>query len=161
MRGLTSLTAGLALLTAAWGCAKDPAAPIQPVVTSLSCATPGPSDSTYVGCTLKLTAPAGFKVKLVSSSCRAHGNVFRITAPVLDTLLTDGCYAPVGTEIIHAEPFPTNTEISAEVIAPPLENSPALRVTGDYPNWTLTYEDGEDEDFNDLILELTALPQNP
>ena len=161
MRGLTSLTAGLALLTAAWGCAKDPAAPIQPVVTSLSCVDAS-SPNGFVGCTLKLTAPAGFKVKLISSSCRAHGNVFRITEPVLDTLVTDGCYAPVGTEIIHAEPFPANTEISAEVIAPLLDHPPQLRVTGSYAEgWTLTYEDGEDEDFNDLILVLTAIPQAP
>jgi len=161
MRGLTSLTAGLALLTAAWGCGKDPAAPIQPVVTSLSCedgATPG----SYVGCTLKLTAPAGFKVRLVSSECRAHGNVFRITAPVVDTLVKDGCYAAIGTEIIHAEPFQANTEISAEVIAPLLDHPPQLRVTGNYSDgWTLTYEDGEDDDFNDLVLVLTAIPQAP
>jgi hypothetical protein len=147
------------LLTAAWGCGKDPAAPIQPVVTSLSCADG--SSGSFVGCTLKLTAPAGFKVRLASSSCRAHGNVFRITAPVLDTLLTDGCYAAIGTEIVHAEPFPANTEISAEVIAPLLDNPPQLRVTGDYPEWTLTYEDGEDADFNDLVLVLTAIPQAP
>jgi hypothetical protein len=34
-----------------------------------------------------------------------------------------------------------------------------LRVTGDYQQgWTLTYEDGGDTDFNDLVMTLTALP---
>jgi hypothetical protein len=31
-------------------------------------------------------------------------------------------------------------------------------VSGSYPEWTLTYEDGADEDFDDMIMTLTALP---
>jgi hypothetical protein len=33
-----------------------------------------------------------------------------------------------------------------------------LQVAGEYPEWTLTYEDGADSDFNDMVLTLTALP---
>ena len=159
MRGLLSVAAGL-LLMGITACANDPAAPSIPVVTSLTCSDAAQSD-TYVACTLQLEEPAGFKVRVTSSNCRAHGNVFRVTAPVLDTLVTDGCYAPVGTEIVHTGPFPVGTSIAAEVIAPLLDNPPALRVTGEYPEWTLTYEDGVDDDFDDLIMVLTALPQAP
>jgi len=35
---------------------------------------------------------------------------------------------------------------------------PRLKVSGEYPVWTLTYEDGGDSDFNDLHMTLTALP---
>jgi hypothetical protein len=39
-----------------------------------------------------------------------------------------------------------------------LDNAPQLRVSGNYPEWVLTFEDGADQDFNDLVMTLTALP---
>jgi hypothetical protein len=138
-------------------CGKDATDPGEPIVTALSC----DNGSDQVACTLDLQAPAGFKVRLESSDCRAHGNIFRITAPIEETLFTDGCYETVGKETTYAGPFPTGTSISAEVIAPNLGNAPSLLVTGEYPEWTLKFEDGEDDDHNDLILVLTALPQDP
>lgn len=130
----------------------------DPVVTSLSCVD-GSAPGGFVSCKLKLEAPAGYKVVLNSHSCTAHGNVFRITEPVVDTLTSDGCYeATVNKQILRPGPYPAGTEISAEVIAPLLQNAPQLRVSGDYPEWTLTYEDGEDQDFNDLVMTVTALP---
>jgi hypothetical protein len=132
--------------------------PKAPVVTTLSCVD-GTAPGGFVACTLKLEAEAGFKVVLNSSSCEAHGNTFRVTAPVVGTLTSDGCYATAGTQLIFGGPFPAGTEISAEVIAPLLANPPQLRVAGDYQHgWTLTYEDGGDTDFNDLVMTLTALP---
>jgi PKD repeat protein len=128
-----------------------------PVVAELTCQD-GSAPGGFVTCSLKLDAEAGFKVVLVSENCHAHGNVFRITAPVVDTLTTDGCYETFGTQITIAGPFPALTEISAEIIAPRLANPPRLLVSGSYPEWTLTYEDGADADFNDLIMTLTALP---
>jgi hypothetical protein len=47
---------------------------------------------------------------------------------------------------------------SAEVVAPLLKNPPQLRVSGSYPEWVLTYEDGVDQDFDDMVLTVTALP---
>ena len=160
MRGLTAVAAGRVLVASLLGCGKDTTAPGESVITSLSCAD-GTAPGGFVGCTLKLEQPAGFKVRLVSSDCRAHGNVFRVTTPVQDTLVTDGCYATVGEEMLHAGPFPAGTSISAEVIAPLLTNPPSLRVSGEYPEWTLTYEDGDDTDYNDLVMVLTAIPQEP
>jgi PKD repeat protein len=131
--------------------------PTAPVVTTLSCVD-GTAPGGFVACTLKLEAEAGFKVVLNSSSCDAHGNTFRITVPVVGTLTTDGCYQAIGTQLTFAGPFPAGTEINAEVVAPLLAHPPQLRVTGSYPQWTLSYEDGGDTDFNDLIMTLTALP---
>jgi len=128
-----------------------------PAVTSLTCVD-GSAPGGFVGCTLRLVQEAGFKVVLKSSSCEAHGNLFRITGPVTQTLTEDGCYDQIGKQIVFAAAFPAGTEISAEVVAPRLANPPQLQVTGSYPEWTLTYEDGADQDFNDLVMTLTALP---
>jgi PKD repeat protein len=129
----------------------------NPVVTSLSCVD-GSAPGGYVECTLRLEQEAGFKVVLNSHDCEAHGNAFRVTAPVQQTLTTDGCYDQVGKQLTSAGAFPAGTEISAEVVAPMLQFPPKLRVSGSYPEWQLTYEDGVDQDFNDLVMTLTALP---
>ncbi len=129
----------------------------EQVTTSLTCED-GSAAGGFVACKLRLEEPSGFKVVLNSSSCEARGNVFRITEPVADTLTVDGCYEADGTEIQFAGPFPAGTEIAAQVMAPLLANPPALRVTGAYPEWTLSYEDGVDTDFDDLIMTVTALP---
>ena len=128
-----------------------------PAVTSLSCVD-GSAPGGFVACTLRLEQEAGFKVVLNGTSCQAHGNLFRITAPVTGTLTTDGCYEESGKQLVFAAAFPAGTEISAEMVAPVLNNPPQLRVSGSYPEWTLTYEDGMDQDFNDMVLTLTALP---
>jgi PKD repeat protein len=131
--------------------------PKAPVVSQLQCVDPTNSGG-FVSCTLKLEQEAGFKVVLNSSSCQAHGNIFRVTAPVTGTLTNDGCYEPAGKTLTFAGPFAAGTEISAEVVAPLLANPPQLRVSGTYPVWHLTFEDGYDGDFNDLEMTLTALP---
>jgi len=128
-----------------------------PAVTSLSCVD-GSAPGGFVACTLRLEQEAGFKVVLNNSSCEAQGNLFRITAPVNGTLTNDGCFEQAGKQLVFAAAFPAGTEISAEVAAPLLNNPPQLRVSGTYPEWVLTYEDGVDQDFDDLVLTLTALP---
>jgi hypothetical protein len=129
----------------------------DPLVTSLSCVDAS-APGGFVQCTLRLEEDAGFEVVLNSSSCTAHGNIFRITAPVQGVLTSDGCYEQDGKKLSFAGPFPAGTEISAEVEAPLLQDAPRLRVSGQYPVWTLTFEDGEDADFNDLVMTLRALP---
>jgi len=131
--------------------------PKAPVVTSLTCAQ-GTAPGGFVACTLDLQQEAGFRIVLNSSSCEAHGNIFRLTSPVEGTLTEDGCYEQIGKELVFSGPFPAGTKIAAEVVAPLLANRPLLEVSGEYPVWTLTYEDGGDADFNDLQLTLTAIP---
>ena len=131
----------------------------EPAVTSLSCVDAS-APGGFVSCKLTLTEPAGYKVVLQSTSCVAHGNLFRVTEPVVDTLTTDGCYQQAGVQILRAGPFPAGTQIGAEVVVPVLQNAPRLKVTGQYPEWTLEFEDGVDQDFNDLVMKLTALPAN-
>jgi PKD repeat protein len=129
----------------------------NPAVTSLTCVDAS-APGGFVACSLRLEQEAGFKVVLNSSSCEAHGNLFRVTAPMADTLTTDGCYDQAGKQLVFSAPFPAGTEISAEVVAPILQNPPQLRVSGNYPEWVLTFEDGVEQDFDDLVMTLTALP---
>jgi PKD repeat protein len=131
--------------------------PKNPVISSLLCVD-GSTPGGFVACTLKLEQEAGFKVVLNSSSCEAHGNLFRVTAPVVGSLTNDGCYEQAGKQLVFAAAFPAGTEISAEMVAPLLQYPPQLRVSGTYPEWVLTYEDGVDHDFDDMIMTLTALP---
>jgi hypothetical protein len=141
-------------------CKGDPTAP--PVTSTLTCANPQNPDE-FVGCELTLEKEAGFKVKITHiSTCEARGNTFRITAPVVETLTTDGCYDEVGKERVFPGPFPAGTKITAEAQSPPLLKPPSLRVEvsveGDYPEWILHFEDGVDDDFDDLTFTLTTLP---
>ncbi len=76
----------------------------------------------------------------------------------LTVVTSDGCYEAAGTELQLDGPFAAGTEISAKVVAPLLSNPLQLRVEGAYPEWTFLFEDGADQDFNDLVLTLTALP---
>jgi PKD repeat protein len=125
-----------------------------------------------VVCTLRLDQASTVQVELDSRECTAHSNTFVITAPALDTLFKDGCYAPEpGTpaaifDLNNGEVYPAGTELDAEVISGSLklETAPALHVEGAYPSWTLKFDDGEDAqapepDFNDLVVTITATPQ--
>jgi PKD repeat protein len=121
-----------------------------------------------VACVLTLEDAAVVTVTLESRECTARNNTFRITQPIEEVLITDGCYEPeVGFswELNGGTAFEAGTELNAEVISGSLrqEVAPALRVTGAYPQWTLEFDDGEDAtppepDFNDLVLTITAVP---
>jgi PKD repeat protein len=123
----------------------------------------------FASCTLQLTQNSTVKVTLTSRECTAHGNAFQITQPIQATLFTDGCYSPAeGTsfDLNGGAVFAAGTELQAQVISGSTkqEVAPALHVTGSYPTWTLSFDDGEDAtppepDFNDLVITVTATPQ--
>jgi PKD repeat protein len=122
-----------------------------------------------VDCVLTLEDDAVVTVALTSRECTAENNTFRITQPAEEVLITDGCYEPeVGTtwDLNEGNAYAAGTELNAEVISGSLkqETAPALRVLGEYPVWTLQFDDGEDAtppepDFNDLVITITATPQ--
>ena len=136
--------------------ATKPVVAKAPAVAPLECAD-ATEPGGFVRCNLRLEHEAGFRVVL-TENCHAHGNLFRLTLPILDTLTTDGCFEPAGVERTYAGPFPAGTVIDAEIIAPQLPNPPQVEVTDSYPEWTLRYEYGGDSDFNDLVVTITALP---
>jgi PKD repeat protein len=127
-----------------------------------------PGTGHYASCALVLDADATVMVTLESRSCEAHGNTFEITAPITETLFTNGCYAPaVGTSfpLQGGAVFAKGTQLEAQVISGATNQvtAPALHVSGAYPTWTLAFDDGVggpgEPDFNDLIITITATPQ--
>jgi PKD repeat protein len=124
-------------------------------------------------CALLLPQASTVVVTLVSHDCEVHGNTFVLTAPVEETLFTDGCYDPITPDPLASHPlqggaaFDANTELSAEVRSGfSGTTSPQLRVSGDYASgWTLEYDDGfvgpGEPDFNDLVITVKATPVGP
>jgi PKD repeat protein len=121
-----------------------------------------------VSCKLGIEQAAVVVVTLTRSNCRAHRDTFIITAPAVDTLFTDGCYAPVapatGSSFILNDgvAFTAGTELDAEVLTGVAgAESPLLRVTGGFQSgWTLEFDDGfvgaGEPDFDDLVMTIKA-----
>lgn len=149
---MTFAISALALAAVAAACDSDPTGP--PMVTRLECEQP---DGQFLACDLVLQEAAGFAVKLESTSCEAHGNTLRITKPVQETLLTDGCHTEPSTEWTYLGPYPAGTAIALEIESARLRNPPSLRVSGEFPQWTVSFEDGWDTDYDDLVLTVRTL----
>ena len=121
-------------------------------------------------CTLGLDQKSTVVVTLQSHDCQAHGNKFVLTQPIVDTLFTDGCFAPVSPDpaasflLNGGAAFNAGTQLDAEVLSgvSGVQNSgPQLRVTGSFSSgWTLEFDDGfvgpGEPDFNDLIITIKA-----
>ena len=136
--------------------------PVAPAASTANCVGGG--------CSLQLLQASTVTATLVSSSCAAHGNVFSITAPVVQTIFADGCYDLVGSSVPlnGGQRFAANTVLAAQVVSglsgtTGLAYLPSIRVTGDFANgWTLIFDDGYggpgEPDFNDLIILIKATP---
>jgi len=117
-------------------------------------------------CTLVLDQRATVQVTLQSHDCEAHGNTFVITQPAVDTLFTDGCFAPTNVpfNLNDGNAYEKDTQLAAEVLTGVAGSTNAkLQVTGDFNNgWTLSFDDGfvgpGEPDFNDLIILVKATP---
>jgi PKD repeat protein len=124
-----------------------------------------------VDCALLLDQASTVVVTLQSEDCEAHGNTFVITAPAVDTLFTDGCFAPVSPAagssftLNDGAAYAAGTQLSAEVLTGVAgAENPQLRVTGTFETgWTLEFDDGfvgaGEPDFNDLVIKVVATPQ--
>jgi PKD repeat protein len=120
-----------------------------------------------VACALVLDQASTVVVTLESESCMAHGNTFVITAPAVDTLFTDGCFATPGAPFLlnNGDAYEAGTQLSAEVLTGVAgAENPQLRVTGTFDTgWTLEFDDGfvgeGEPDFNDLVIRVVATPQ--
>jgi PKD repeat protein len=137
---------------------------VSPAAT-LQCES-APGTGEFASCSLELLDDATVTVNIESRSCDAHGNTFRVTEPIQQTLFTDGCYTPdMGPfQLGGGAQFSAGTRLEAEVISGATNQitAPSLRVTGAYPTWTLSFDDGVggpgEPDFNDLVMSVTANP---
>lgn len=122
------------------------------------------------GCVITLTQASKVNVTLVSSSCSALGNDVLLTAPLTQTILTNGCSAPVGVAVPlnGGATFAADTVLQFSVLSglsgtTALGYAPAIKVTGNFSSgWTLTFDDGfggpGEPDFNDLVILVKATP---
>jgi hypothetical protein len=129
------------------------------------------STGAVVPCDIALDQAGGFSLTLVGRSCDATNNEVIIDEPlVTDPVVTsNGCNEPVGTVWTYsgtttATPMPAGTVIDLTIIADQFANPPGLRVT-DIPAtattpraWRLDFEDGADQDYNDIVLLLQQVP---
>lgn len=126
-----------------------------PVVTPLTCTQNG----TAAPCTLPSDSTVtAFDIVLVSSSCDAVDDYLRVTQPVTRQLTADACHEQVNKTWTINGPFAAGTALNVEIVSTQLQRPPSLQATGQYPQWTLTFEDGGDSDFNDVVLTVTARP---
>ena len=126
---------------------------------------------TLVNCDLDLTSKSHIKVTLVSNNCTARGNALTISVPsqgFSQKLFSSGCtlVAPQTFDVKGTNgTFDAGTQLQVQITSgstDPARVPPQLRISGDFPKWTLEFDDGEDPtrpgepDFNDLVLEVNA-----
>lgn len=109
-------------------------------------------------CDLPIEEGDAIRVTLTSTSCDAVNNAVRITSPVAEVLTANACYATVGTVWNFPGPFTAPAAIDFTIDSRIIDGDPALRATGSYPAWTISFEDGADADFNDIVLTVEAIP---
>jgi len=133
----------------------------QAVTADISC-----TDATAPGgmatCTFTLPQAAAIQAVSVDSvPCQAHGDVFAFTAPVADTLSSDACFMPVGTQIT-VPASPAGTQVTIAMRSGLTQYSTAVEINGQYPQWTLQVEDAVGApfppDFADMTVQVTIQP---
>jgi PKD repeat protein len=124
---------------------------------------------TFVNCNLDITQKSTVTVTMVSNNCTARGNTLTLstTAGFTQTVFTNGCKVAAGTvfTIKGGNAFDAATQLQAQITSgstDPTRVPPQLRISGDFPKWTLEFDDGEnptgpgEPDFNDLVMEVNA-----
>lgn len=134
--------------------------PQPPPTAELTC-TNASAPGTPTTCSFTLPVAAAVKAVWTDSiPCGAHGDVFRFTAPVVDTLTADGCFTPVGTEV-DLPSSPAGTQVTFDFIGGLTAFTTAIQVSGQYPEWTLMGEDALGSpfplDYADLGVTLTVV----
>jgi hypothetical protein len=125
--------------------------PGEPVTVGLSCQAPAGGTTP---CDLDLGNATGFRITLVSAECKARTTVVRLTKPTEEVLTDNGCHATVGRVWDFDAPSAPPKRVSLEITAAAERNSAQLRVEGSASPWTIQFEDGFDDDFNDIILRI-------
>ena len=118
-----------------------------------------------ISCDVTLAAAGGFTLSVLSTSCVATNDEIRLVKPVEQVLTADGCNVTQGTSwsfgLAPDAPFPAGTVVNLVMSADQINAPPSLRIDGTQSPWRLIFEDGGDQDYNDVILQLTEVPSAP
>ena len=136
---------------------------VQRVPSTVECRN---SSGTVVACDVTLAQEGGFSLTLTGRSCDATNDEIQILQPAAaaGVVTSDGCNEPIGQVWSYGTdtPFPAGTAVNLVIIADQYNNPPGLRVTeivgSDPTAWRLEFEDGADQDFNDIVLQLSQVP---
>lgn len=155
--GHRAIALAVMLAAAALGACRDD--PLGPRLIGLECVQP---DGSLQECELTLEEAGGFRVTLIATECFVTGNTVRVLKPAVDepVLTSDGCTESPGVLGDFPGPFDAGTAVSIQIESARAGTgaSAALRASGEYPKWLVEFEDGGDSDFDDLVLEITAVP---
>jgi PKD repeat protein len=135
-----------------------------------------PSNSEWVNCTVDITANASLTVTMTSNDCELGGNQFQVRFPTeaRQFLFFNGCSEVEGTQYVVDDAsgapivFAAGTQVvfqfrqgDADPTDPPV-GTPAARLEGTFPTWTLRIDDGGnptgpgEPDFGDIVLTIQA-----
>ena len=104
--------------------------------------------SAPVPATLTLAARSRLVFTLAERGCTSPRNAFMITAPVTDTLFKDGCRVPDATQLPFVYPSKgpfAAGDVTVQFVSGSTHQQlkPTVTVTGGYPDWRLSFDDGE------------------
>jgi hypothetical protein len=127
--------------------------PGEQTTTTLSCAGNGGSSTS---CTIPVAGASKVTIEVVSTACQAHGNILNVVTPTPRELSQDACYLRVGDKWELSGPFTGTASLNMSVTSQSFQFPPSLKVTGAAPTWQIVFEDGYDDDQNDVILRVTT-----
>jgi PKD repeat protein len=128
-----------------------------------------------VDCSLDITARSKVKLTLIAISCNLRGQRITIPPPIGDQVFLNVCSRTVGETLgIFGGPtdaaivFEAGTQVRIRFTQgtadpdDPVVGSPAARLVGTFPTWTIDFEDGAnpggagEPDFTDVVLGVQA-----
>jgi hypothetical protein len=157
---VTPVLLSLLALSAAFTLAACSGADLPRDTTGLNCAPAGAT--TPVTCTLPLPAGSSFKITMQSTSCVAINDEIDLTSPETSTLTTDACHTAVPAVYTFTTTYSAASQIDIQFHSDRVANMPGTHVvqvtTGANASWTVNFEDGGDQDFNDVVLLVEIVP---
>ena len=120
-----------------------------------------------VSCDVTLPAAGGFRLTVTSTSCVATNDEIRLVKPeaLATTLTSNACNLAAGTQwSFGTDPgsaLPAGSVVSLVMTADQIAAPPSIRIEGSASPWRLVFEDGGDNDYNDVIMTLEEVPAAP
>lgn len=99
-----------------------------------------------------------FRIELDSRSCASPTNT--VTVVSITTSVLSGTMCQVPEDTVWSFPNAYDADESIVLDFESGAGSGQIRIEGMFPDWTASFEDGADNDFNDFILSVVAFPSD-
>jgi PKD repeat protein len=141
-----------------------------------NCAVSGTAPNMDVTCELSITQASTVVLTLSSRSCQLGGNSIVVLQPYSQNVFFNSCTVTPGTtytlkdaaggaQVVQPGILRVRLHQGTASAGSPTPGTPAGKIDGSYPNWTINFDDGGtpgtpgEPDFNDVVLSVTATPQ--